>query len=130
MALYAHDKRLLLREASAAGLSIPGHELLTSVDELEKGPPPPLPVFLKPVHTALVRDDRLLKFKVRRAETWRELVDAGREVLPSVPAMLQAECPGFGIGYTFLAHEGVPLVEAFHRRLHEPARCEGEAPTA
>ncbi len=125
VARYAHDKACLLREAAAAGLSIPASELLSSVDELESGLPRPLPAFLKPVHTALVQDDRLTKFGVRRVETWEELVSRAREVLPSVPALLQAECPGFGLGYTFLAHEGVPLVEAFHRRLHEPARCEG-----
>jgi protein-tyrosine-phosphatase/predicted ATP-grasp superfamily ATP-dependent carboligase/predicted deacetylase len=125
VARFAHDKRLLLEEAGRAGLGVPRYELLSSRAELEERASFALPAFFKPVHTAVVRDDRLLKFGARRVETRERLVNLGREVLPSVPAMVQEICPGFGVGYTFLAHEGVPLVEAFHRRLHEPLGGEG-----
>src|SRR5262245_31581168 len=125
VARFAHDKRLLLEEAARARLGIPRYEVLSSPFDVERQTSFALPAFFKPAHTAVVRDDRLLKFGARRVETRERLVNLGREVLPSVPAMLQEVCPGFGVGYTFLAHEGVPLVEAFHRRLHEPPGGEG-----
>jgi protein-tyrosine-phosphatase/predicted deacetylase len=122
VARFAHDKRLLLEAAARAGLAVPRYTLLESGAPLADRT---LPAFFKPIHTAVVREDRLLKFGARRVATRGRLLDLAREVLPSVPALLQDECPGLGVGYTFLAHEGVPLVEVFHRRLHEPPGGEG-----
>ncbi len=125
VARFAHNKLLLLEAAARAGLGVPRYELVASRIQLEDGPLHALPAFFKPIHTAVVREDRLLKFAARKVATRERLVDLGREVLPNVPALLQEVCPGYGVGYTFLAHEGVPLVEVFHRRLHEPTGGEG-----
>jgi len=84
---FAHDKGKLLQRCKELGIPVP-----------EEGDIESSPVYLKPIHSAIFHDNRILSFQVRRANSRREASDFLRQHSGVVDVLVQEEAPGKGSG--------------------------------
>ncbi|WP_231365761.1 MULTISPECIES: hypothetical protein [unclassified Thioalkalivibrio] len=119
------DKRLLNQEASKYGLRVPPmydpHEVLSHPNRFESGQ---FPIIVKAND---VNEDplRLQRsgIQIEKCEYYYD-IDALRARIEcmlnaGVVPMVQAYCPGEGVGHTVLMHDGEAVVRCAHKRLHE-----------
>ena len=110
------------RAARSVGLKLPRGlvvERLEQVEEVraELG----LPVVLKP-QWSYDRASVGARRSVRFVDSWADLEATLRAMLPLGPVAAQEIFRGRGVGVELLLHEGEPLLEFQHVRLHEPPR--------
>jgi protein-tyrosine-phosphatase/predicted ATP-grasp superfamily ATP-dependent carboligase len=85
------------------------------------------PLFIKPVYSAVIRDNFLQRFFVRKVNNPREFVAKLHDDLPRVPLLLQAPIGGSGVGVNFCAHEGRIIAATMTERIHEPRNGGGSS---
>ncbi len=107
---FAHDKSLLLERCKELKIPTP-----------EEGNLEYPPVYLKPVHSAKIHQNRMLTFSVKGVQNRREGVDFLREFSGVVDVLVQEECPGEGAGVYLLADRGKVISMVQQNRLHEPS---------
>lgn len=119
---YAHNKFHLLREAEQLGIACPKTTLITSLDDLALALPKiKYPCIVKPVSSAILANQQLYTFSVKKVLTPLELEDTCRELIENAPIMLQEVIEGYGIGYNFFAIKGEVQCAYIHKRITEHA---------
>lgn len=114
-ARFALDKRLQLRAASAAGLSVPAWREVDLEDPVADGIS--LPAILKPALAINDMDGALRRLSPRIVVNQADLATAGTDWGSSTPAVLQNWVRGTGAGVFGLANgEGIHHLSA-HRRV-------------
>jgi predicted ATP-grasp superfamily ATP-dependent carboligase len=115
--LLAVDKHRSLELAARLGLKAPPGRLVTSASDAGGVG---FPVFVKPIRSALIRDNILHQFAVTKARSASELEARLREALPTIPVLVQSALPGGGVGLNFCAYEGALCAAHLTVRVHEP----------
>jgi len=115
-----HDKVATLTLAERLGVPIPRTELVTTVGEAARhcrrlG----WPVVLKPRHSRVHLDNRIIARQVQYASSLRELADAFASAGNASEFLLQEYWPGEGHGVELLLDRGEPRLAFQHRRLRE-----------
>jgi len=114
-----HDKAETLQIAQRCGLAVPRSVLVSRRDQLKGlALPGAFPLVLKPVSSVLQGQTSRNEVRIARSE------DELRQRLPAMmdraPVLVQAFCPGRGMGLDVLSVRG-EIVAAFqHERVHEP----------
>lgn len=113
----ALDKERTLSLARRLGLYVPAGRLIRATEEI--GPPPELPVVLKPVRSKVSIDGGIVTLAVRIARDEATRVRQLRLLLPRTAVLQQSYVGGRGIGIEVLYERGRLAWHFAHRRLHE-----------
>jgi len=118
---YSHDKSRLLEKCWEIGVPAPQSLIVRSLEDLDSVPQDlEFPVVIKPAFSRLLKNNRLHTFTVKRAATYRQMIDSVREHIENCPVIIQKQLAGYGAGFNFLAQDGEVLVSYAHERVHEP----------
>lgn len=119
---YAFDKEKLLRLCAELEIPIPSTTVVRSLEDLDtlEASALSMPVVVKPATSADIVDNRTLSFSVRRVDTWRALENTVRELVTTVPLLIQEFIPGHGAGVYLLAKDGRVVSMVQQERIHEP----------
>ena len=122
---YAHSKYELIKVSETVGIKTPKTILLNGLKDVEAHQAAfRFPCIVKPESSSILKDNRLYYFKVKRIQSYEQLVDYVRENINNVQMLVQEIIPGYGIGYNIIAQNGVIINEYIHRRIFE---YEGES---
>lgn len=117
---FAHDKRKLLLEAGRHGIEIPESVFIENITDLNLIKPDfEFPCILKPAFSAKIKNNKILEFKVRIAESREHLSDLVRELIHSTPLIIQKRVRGTGIGFNLIAYNGEIINYYLHKRITE-----------
>jgi protein-tyrosine-phosphatase/predicted ATP-grasp superfamily ATP-dependent carboligase len=117
---YASDKSVLYNLASEIGISIPKGRLINTIQDLDMYLGQlAYPVVIKPIQSAVLKDNRIYQFKVKITNNENEVIDFVRENINNVPLLLQEYIEGYGIGYNIFAVNGKICNAYIHRRINE-----------
>ncbi|AQQ54223.1 carboxylate--amine ligase [Planococcus lenghuensis] len=119
-AIYAHNKEKLLELSGELGIPFPAYKTVHSEEDLIRCKDIPYPVYVKPVSSALIQEDTILNFTVKKVSGEEEMIRFCKEILPVSPIMIQETCEGTGAGLYLLAKDGEILSVTQQNRLHEP----------
>lgn len=112
----ALDKQRTLDLAQRLGIKVPRSSLVTSIDGL---PAASYPVVIKPLHTKVAVQDKVLSFGVTICANAEQRLAAYRELLPLTAAVEQEYFSGHGLGVEALFEHGEPRWLFAHERIHE-----------
>lgn len=118
---YSIDKHEMLEIGKANGLLIPETLLVDSLETFRNLDLSTyrFPLVAKPVSSAKIINNKLYGFSVKICHNIDELTDFIRENINLVNILIQEFVTGYGIGYDFIAKEGVIQNAYIHRRLNE-----------
>ncbi len=116
---YAHNKWDLLLLAKQNNIQVPKTVLVSLLQQINQTYPFQFPCIVKPVSSALIKNNRLYTFKVSVVKNQAELEDLVRELVLNVPVMVQEFIEGYGIGFNFIANQGELFNSYIHQRIHE-----------
>ena len=114
----ASNKHAALQIGQQAGIRSPESVYLAGDDS--SVPALGFPLYAKPVQSALIRDNYLHTFSVRKVTSPAQLESKLRDDLPRVPVLLQQEISGHGVGLNFCAFKGTLCGVSVTIRVHEP----------
>jgi len=118
---FSHNKHKLIKKCISLGIDPPPSIYIDCIDGLERALVSlSYPVVAKPIHSKLIKDNKLFQFNVKVAYSERELVDILRENILNVPYLIQKYLNGKGVGYNILSLNGDVLLAYQHERLTEP----------
>ncbi len=118
---YSHNKYSLIQKCQELGIKVPKYVYIDSSgfsDEYIKDLK--YPVIAKPIHSKLIKNNKLYQYNVKKIHTSEELTDFLREHVLNVPVMIQEVIGGFGAGYNVIAKDGIIKSAYQHQRLTEP----------
>ncbi len=117
--LATHDKSETLRVARQCGLAVPPSVLVTEQGQLRQGDlPGGFPLVLKPVASIVQGQGTRNEVRIVRSED--ELRQRLPVLLERAPVLVQAFCPGRGMGLDVLGIRGEVVAAFQHERVHEP----------
>ena len=116
----SHSKYNLLEYCKKLSFNTPESTLISQVEDLDnlKGIIK-FPIIAKPASTAVLVDNHILNFTVKKIATFDKLVDFVREHVNNTPIILQEIITGNGAGVNFLAKDGKIIELYIHLRERE-----------
>jgi len=118
---FSHNKYSLILKCKELDIKVPDYVYIDSCNFSEdKIKQLKYPVIAKPIHSKLIKDNKLYQFNVKKIYTFEELIDFLREHVLNVPVMVQEHIGGFGAGYNVIAKDGIIISAYQHQRITEP----------
>ena len=113
----ALDKQRTADLAKALGIKTPHGAILASGQDAPE--PVAYPVAVKPLHSKVSVDGRVMAFSVRLCNNAQERREAHAAMLPFTPVVEQEYFSGHGVGVELLFDRGQPKWCFAHERVHE-----------
>lgn len=118
---FAHNKYTLLTKCMELNIPVPQFHYIDNPGLTEDLIPQlSFPVIAKPVHSKLIKNNKLYQFNVKKIYSPEELIDFLREHVLNVPVMIQEIVGGVGAGFNVIAKEGSVIAAYQHQRISEP----------
>lgn len=118
---FAHNKYTLLKKCMELNIPVPQFHYIDNPALAEDLIPQlSFPVIAKPVHSKLIKNNKLYQFNVKKIFSPEELIDFLREHVLNVPVMIQEMVGGVGAGFNVIANKGSIIAAYQHQRISEP----------
>ncbi len=116
---YAHNKYDLLNLAHSLKIAVPKTIYITTLNDFNKLTSIKFPCIVKPISSALIKDNKLYLFRVSVVKNEHQLIDKLRELVLNIPVMIQEFIEGYGIGFNFISVNGKIINSYIHKRITE-----------
>ena len=96
---YSQNKEYLLQTCKELNIPYPEYSTITSMEDIKhyKGSEN-YPLYLKPIYSAKIINDKLVNFQVKKVSNFMELEEFIIKNIEKVPIMAQKACEGIGVG--------------------------------
>lgn len=122
--IYSHNKYTLLETAQQLNIKTPKSKLINSLNEFNdfiKTGKLHFPLVCKPIHSKLIKDNKLYSFNVKIVNNEKEIIDFFRENINNISIIIQEYISkGTGVGFNFLSIDGISKKHYAHQRITEP----------